>query len=272
MDLEVLYQRYTRCEISTRASALAYHTLLGIVPAVGISFWYLKSISLTDKYFSMTRKLVLSQLNISSSQVFEKYFDKLTSQVAGNSWGWIGLVLLIYTVWNLIAKFGQSLDFILTSQARQRKHHLLHAFWLTLRRMFVMLVLPVALVLSVIVTQWIRKDSIFHYLFQLDTVGPYFALPLAWISSIVAFSIVYYFVPRVKVPWRQALKGALIVAPVSELVRFLFGVYNSYAVSVHKIYGVLAVIPLFILWVQISWTLLLSGALFIRVPSSIPED
>jgi membrane protein len=271
MDLEKLYKRFVHCEVSIRASALAYHTLLGIVPAVGISFWYLKSIQLTDRYFSLTRNFVLSQLNIGSSQVFEKYFDKLTGQVAGNSWGWIGLVLLIYTVWNLIAKFGQSLDFIVTSQARQQKHDLVHAFWLTFRRLFVMAALPIALMLSVIMTQWIRKDSVFHRLFEMKAVGPVFALPLAWLSSIVAFSLVYYFVPRVKVPWRQAIKAALIVAPVSELVRFLFGVYNSYAVSVHKIYGVLAVVPLFILWVQISWTLLLVGALFIRVPSTLTE-
>src|SRR5207249_161342 len=105
-----IFRLYQKAELYTRAAALAYHTLLGIVPTIGISFWYLSHIHLTDKWLALTKDFISDQLNVSSSDVFEQYFDKLTGNVGGGSWGWVGLILLLYTVWGLIAKLGDSLD------------------------------------------------------------------------------------------------------------------------------------------------------------------
>ena len=130
-----------------------------------------------------------------------------------------------------------------------------------------MLVLPIALGLSLVLSQWVRQDSWLHYILDIKTVGAVFALPVAWSTSIFAAFLVYHFIPKYKIPWKQSLKAAVIVGPTSEIVRYGFGVYNGYAVSVHKIWGVLAVIPMFILWVQVAWFILLFGAFIIRLPN-----
>lgn len=267
---KAIYNRYEEADISMGSAALAFHSILAIVPILGVVFWYLASIQLTDQWLTAARTWILAQLNVSSSVEFTQHFNRLTKAVHGYSWGWIGFAVLIYSAYNLIDKFGTSLDRILGSARPKGSKHDLYANFtfavLLGRRMLVMLALPVALVISLSLSQWVRRDSWLHYLFDLKTFGPYFAMPLAWVSTIVSVFLVYLFVPKKHVPGREALKAALVVGPVMELVRYGFGLYNTFAVSTHKIYGVLAVIPLFVMWVQISWTVLLCGALLIRLP------
>lgn len=264
----LLIKRYSSSEISLRAAALAFHTLLGIIPTVGLLFWYLSHIGVTQKWLAETKTFILNQLNFGSSTQFINYFEKLTEKVHGSSWGWVGLFIFAYTAYSLVSKFGDSVDEIIGThpelQSSPRK-------WveLFLRRVFAMLALPLALAFSLALSQWLRKDSILHYFFEIKTVGAFLAMPLAWAGSIVSAFVVYYFIPKEPVRWKQALKAACIVGPASELLRWGFGLYSQYAISVHKIYGVFAVLPLFVLWVQMAWTILLCGALFIRfVPRS----
>lgn len=259
----ILFQRYQTAEISFRAAALAFHTLLGIIPTVGLVFWYLTHLGITQKWFAATKEFILNQLNVSSSSQFLQYFEKLTAKVHGASWGWVGLLIFAYTAYSLVSKFGESVDKILGTHAERKSTPRKWAV-LFLRRVFAMLALPLALAVSLALSQWIRSDSILHDVFQIKTFGNYLALPLAWAGSIVSAFLVYYFIPREKVRAAQALKAACIVGPLSEVVRYGFGVYNHYAISVHKIYGVFAVVPMFVLWVEIAWILLLCGALFIK--------
>ncbi len=100
-------------------------------------------------------------------------------------------------------------------------------------------------------------------MFHVRVVGPIFALPLAWGATIVAVFLLYWLVPRLRTPWVGALKVAFLVVPALELLRYLFAIYTRYVVAHDKIYGVFTVVPLFILYVQCVWILLLSGALLI---------
>lgn len=259
------YRQFWKADVPVRAAALGFHTLLAIVPCVGLVFWYLSRINVLDQWRDLVKGFVLDQLNTSSSEVFSHYFEILTGTVSGGSWGWIGLGVFIYTAWNMIARFGDSLDIILGSVP---EHPSVKLSYLQLigRRILIMLGLPIAMTISLGVSQWIRQDSWFHYLVSWKAVGPIIALPVAWLTGVVATFFVYYFVPRIHVRWTEALKAAAIVVPLTEVVSYGFGVYNAHAVSVYKVYGVLAVIPIFILWIQLFWMILLAGALLIEFP------
>lgn len=255
--------RFFAAEIPVRAAALAYHTLLAIVPILGLLFWYLNTIGVTQDWMEVIKGYVLTHLNVSASGNFLDHFEKLTASVRGATAGWTGIVLLAYTMWSLITKFGDSVDTVLLIGPEQPTVSL-SFLKLTLRRLFVMFGLPISLVLSLIVTQWIREDSWLHRIFQVKRVGPLLALPVTWGVDIFALFLIYLFVPRRILRWREAFKAALIVGPALELTRWGVGAFNRYSVSVHKIYGVLAAIPMLVLWIQIAWMIVLAGALFVR--------
>ncbi len=267
-----LFHRYQRCEISMRAAALAYHTVLGIVPTLGMLFWYLESTPLQKKWLTQTRTFIVQHLTVDSGTTFATQFEKLTSQVHGHSWGWIGLFIFIYTTWNLVARFGSSLDFILTSRETETPPEPIGLLLLFGKRAMAMLVLPVALALSVVLSSWVKEDSWFHYILEFKTIGKFIAIPTAWLGAILSATLIYFFIPSQPVKLRQALKAGLVAGPLSEIVRYGFGLYNVRAVSVHKIYGVLAVIPMFILWIQVAWTILLASALLIELIPRGPKQ
>jgi len=256
-------QRLQAGDLLIRSSALAYHTLLGIVPLVGLVFWYLKKIGVADHWIGLTRTFILERLNVTSSEMFLKYFNGLTEKVEGESWGWVGLILLLYSSWSLLGKFSGSLDAVVSGENPTLKT--LEAFtkvWS--RRLVSMVCLPLALMVSLVLSHWIREDSWAHRLFEVPHLGAFIALPIAWMSIIVAVFFIYYFIPSKKIPAKRALMVALVIGPLLEILRASLGIYAHYAVSMHKIYGILSVVPLFMLWIQLSWALLLAGAIWLR--------
>lgn len=258
------YRRYRKSEIPTRAAALAYYTLLSVVPIVTLVFWYLEHIGVSNRWVNLAKHYLLSQLDFSPNSVLMKYFDRFVAAPKGHSWGWIGLILLSYTFLGLIQKFGWSLDAVIDT-GHEHPNVLKRGFLQsTAWHLIVILTLPLALLSSLVVTQWIRRDSWLHYLTVLPTVGPLIALPISWAVDIVALFLVYYFIPRSYVPVSQALRAALVAGPAIEISRYLFGLYAGYAVSLHKIYGIFVVVPLFILWVHLLWLIILCAGLLIR--------
>ena len=261
------YRRYKKAEIQSHSAELAYHTVLAVVPVIGLTFWYLKSIDISQRWFNLTKNFLLSRLNVGSDHLLVQYFDQLTLPINSRSWGLVGLFIIFYTAWNLIAKFSISMDTILDATmdpARIVKSGIIR---LGARRLTAMLLLPVALTLALVATQWLRKCLWVIYLTNLDTVGPWITVAIAWGTDIVLIFLIYYLVPRIHVPWNQALKVASIVGPAAEITRLILGHYSRSMVLLHRIYGIFVVIPLFIFWVQVVWMIILSGTLFIRLPA-----
>ena len=263
-----LWGRFRQAEVPVRAAALAYHSLLGVVPVVGLIFWYLSWIGVTKRWMQMTQTFILENLNVNASAQVMKTFEKLTGSIQGHSWGVIGLLVFLYTGFNLIMKFGDSIDVIIDSDFERPRRVSIGWIALFIRRLFILGGMPIALMASLVITTWIRYESWLSPLFKMKSVGAVLAMPVAWTVDIGAIFFVYWLVPSRPIPWKQAMRAALIAGPLFELGKFLIGFYNRYAISVHKIYGALAAIPLFFVWVQFAWMIILSGALLIRLHES----
>jgi membrane protein len=264
-EAKIFGQRFKSSEIPLRASALAYHTILAIVPVIGLVFLYLKKIGITRKWHQKAQEFVISHLNVSSSDDFLKTFTKLTTSVSGATAGWIGVGIIIYTAYSMMTRLGNSLDVIYNTSPAAPEFKI--GFLKLLgRRFFVLLCLPVALLASLAAASWLRDDSILKYVFKLEIVGSWFALPLPVLIDTIAFALVYQFIPQRPISGKQALKAAFVTSTFFEIARFGVGEYNRHALMTQKIYGALSVIPVFIIWVQLAWIILLTGTLFIRIP------
>jgi membrane protein len=79
------------------------------------------------------------------------------------------------------------------------------------------------------------------------------------IVDVFAYAALYVFVPNRRVSWRDALIGGLIAAVLAEMVKGMFGIFVSRG-SARSVYGAFAVLPLFLVWVYLSWYVLLFGA------------
>jgi len=186
-------------EIWMRSSALAFHTLLAIVPVFGLLSWSLNSFGVTEQSLALLKQFVLSHLNVLAIEDFQSLFDRFSAIIANRKWGMMGGFILIYAAWGMVSKFGASLDFILKVKSADQIDFTLNFLRLTLRRAIAMLGLPVVVLLSIGVATWIREESWIKQIFSIETAGPFFALPLAWSVNIFALWLLYYFVPKRKV-------------------------------------------------------------------------
>ena len=80
--------------------------------------------------------------------------------------------------------------------------------------------------------------------------------------ELVAFLLLYRVVPHRTVQWRHAFAGALLATVVFEFVKWGMGVYLGTFRSYEKLYGTVAFIPIFLLWIYLSWVAVLLGASF----------
>lgn len=80
--------------------------------------------------------------------------------------------------------------------------------------------------------------------------------------ELVAFLLLYRVVPHRTVQWRHALAGALLATVVFEFVKWGMGIYLGTFRSYEKLYGTVAFIPIFLLWIYLSWVAVLLGASF----------
>lgn len=211
----------------------------------------------------MTRQYVLDHLNVSSSATFLKHFDEISLKVQGIGWGWAGFLVLLYTSVSLMAKFGRGLDSVMNVPT-DLKGDWIQKGKVWLRRACGLMGLPLALTFSVVASQWIKEDSWFNQLVEIKHLGTFLALPLSWATTITSVFFVYYFIPSQRVGVKAAFKLALLIGPTLELLRICVGLYAKSAFAGQKIYGVFVVVPVFILWIQLSWAVLLSGAVLLK--------
>jgi membrane protein len=76
----------------------------------------------------------------------------------------------------------------------------------------------------------------------------------------VAFFLLYRIVPHRTVPWRHALIGGIVAAFLFEAAKQLFAVYVRYAAAYNVVYGTFSAVPVFLIWVYLSWLVILFGA------------
>lgn len=88
--------------------------------------------------------------------------------------------------------------------------------------------------------------------------------------EMLAFAAVFKVVPHRTVHWRHALAGAVLSVLLFEAVKWGIGLYLGSFGSYQKIYGPLAFVPIFLLWVYLGWSSILFGASFASSMSRVP--
>jgi membrane protein len=257
------WKRYSKARINSLAASLAFHSLLSLVPLITLGFWYLNNAGITQKWVDIARNWIFSHFDFAEGSRVLDIFNSLTTQTQSSSWGWIGLAIFIYTSINLLMSIGDALDQVL--KAREVEINLSQGVIITLlRRLLFLILLPLVLILSSALMGWVRSDSWLKVLFEMDTVGRYFALPLPWSLDLLAFFLLYHYVPNTRVSPSQALRAALFATPFFILGKYAMSHYSAYALTTQKIYGAFAVIPMLMLWTYWAWIIVLGGALFVR--------
>lgn len=261
-------QDFIEDKCSLRASALTYYSILSLVPILALFFGIAKGFGLDENL----RQNIMESTS-QNQEMFLYLFDfaeKTLDNAKGGLVAGIGIIVLLYTILNTLSLIEESFNAIWrVKQAR------------TIMRKFtdylsMMLLAPFMLIFSSSITVFLSTNlKTVAAKTGVDTVvGPVldFGLQLTPLFVIwLLFLSVYMIMPNKKVDF----KGALFAAVVSGSAYYGFEwAYITFQVGVSKynaIYGSFAALPLFLVWLQISWTLVLFGAELSFAYSSMDE-
>jgi len=250
--LSVVINGFFQDNCMLRATALAYTTILSIVPFLAVVFAISKGLGVQN---SETLRYLLLNASAGNTEAVD-YLLQYVNNTNVTTLGVIGVGTLLFTVISLMGNIETAFNKIWNV-----KHG--RTMWRKFTDFFsIILVAPVLLGIAVSLSVTMQHDSILQGLLSIDAVNyVYFRLlkliPTVMIWFLLFFS--YAFIPNLKVRAGSAFVGALIGVVLWKSVE---NVYISYLVGANNyniIYGSFAQFPLFLLWIYISWLIVLFG-------------
>jgi membrane protein len=238
--------------ILLRASALAYSTILAIVPILAIAFSVMKGLGAqTHLERAMIKYLTADQEEL-TSRIFD-YIANTDFKVLGA----MGTIMLIYAVLVMLGNVEQTFNhFWGVERSRRFVRRLSNYFSILLLGPLVM-VISTAMIASFpssIAAQILSRYEVFQWAFRLfDSMLP---KVLLW----AAFTAMYILIPNTKVRLIPALVAGIACGTLWEIAFKVFTEFNVGITNYNKIYGTFAVLPVFIIWLFISWIIVLIGA------------
>ena len=238
-----------------RAMGLVYTTLLSIVPLLAVSFSVLKGFGVHNQVEPMLLNLLkpLGEQGVEITDKIIGFVDNVNVKVLGS----LSLVFLFYTVISLLTKIEQALN----NTWRIRKYR--GIMQRITEYISVVMVGPVLIFSAIGLTASISTSSAATALESMHGYGT-----LIWIISklasflmiTAAITFIYVLVPNEKVKLKSAFTGAVVAALLWKLTGWVFSSFVAGSVKYSAIYSGFAVIVIFMIWLYLSWLILLVGA------------
>lgn len=250
-----LLRDWLRGAISVQAMSLAYTTLLSLVPLMVFSFSILKGLGARGDLRFILHEF-FRPLGDASAQLTETVMQ-FVANMRGDLLGSIGLAFLVYTVITTIQKVEASFNF-LWHVNRPRSFARRFTEYLS-----VMILGPILLAVALGMLGSAEQSPFAKWLAAVT--------PLAWILSTairllpyvivtIVFTFMYAFIPNTKVQFKAALIGGVTSGIIWALMGQLFTTFIVYSSSLVAIYTGFAVVLITLVWVYLSWLILLIGA------------
>lgn len=241
--------------ITLRAMSLVYTTLLAMVPLLAVSISVLKGFGVHDQ-LEPTLTGILAPLGEQSAEISAHivgFVDNMKIGVLGA----LGLGLLIFTAVSLIQKIEAAFNY---TWRLQNSRSLMQRFSDYLS---VILVGPVLVFSAVGITASLGSNQIVEFLNTLPYMNGLLHLMgklLPFLLVIAAFTFVYMLVPNTRVKFRSAFYGAVIAGVIWQVSGILFTSFVGGSTSYTAIYSGFAILLVFMIWLYLSWVILLIGA------------
>ncbi len=242
-------------QLILRAMSLAYMTLLSLVPLLAVSFSVLKAFGVHNQVEPFLYNFLLP-LGPKGEELTKRIIE-FVENVRVGVLGSIGLIFLLYTVIALIHEIEEAFKYIWKIK---RPRSFIRRFS---DYMSIILIGPVLIFSAIGLTASIMSTTFVQKLVAIEPFGTavYFAGKLIpYIFVCFAFTFVYIFIPNIKVRFKSALVGGLLAGVLWETTGWVFASFIVSSTKYTAIYSGFAILILFIIWLYISWLILLVGA------------
>jgi membrane protein len=234
------------------ASSLAYTTLLSIVPLIGVLFSFFGNFPVFKDISEILQDFIFENFVPAFGHTVEDYLIRFS--IRASQLTITGITVLVLIALLMMATIESALNHIWNVLTRRNTLARFLVYWaiLTLG--------PILIGASLYTTSYLLALPVVSSVDESLMITSRLLVFLPVVTTAAAFSLMYILIPNCYVNWRYAVIGGVTAAVFFELAKYSFGLYVKSVPTYQAIYGAIAIIPMFLIWVYLSWLIVLLGA------------
>ena len=250
----ILVNRFSTDKISNKAAALTYSTLLSIVPILAILFGIARGFGFDNLLQQQIERGLWGGATEATNYIFN-FVESYLSQTQGGVFLGVGLIALFWTFISLVNNMESIFNDIWYVKKDRSPYRKVTDY-------FSMLILmPLLIIISGGLS--IFMSTLFSGIEGYALIAPvmkFFIRLIPFALSWLMFTGLYIFMPNTKVKFVYALIAGILAGTMFQLFQYLYISGQVWVSKYNAIYGSFAALPLFLLWLQVSWTICILGA------------
>ena len=251
--IQLIWLRFTQDRCLQIAANLTFTTLLSLVPLITIALTMFAAFPVFDEFSKNTTDFLQSNMMPSgAAAIISKYLHQFTESATKLTA--MGIVFLVLTAMSMMLTIDHAFNLIWRVAHPRSLVKKLVVYWAVLT------LAPLLVGASLSLTSWLVGLSM-GYVQQIPLVGVGVLKLLPMLFTTIAFTLLFQLVPNRYVPFDHALIGGFVAAVLFESMNLVFGSYIKHFPTYTLVYGAFAAVPIFLMWIYLSWITILLGAI-----------
>lgn len=250
--LRFLTRHFFEDNCQQKAASLTYTTMLSIVPVLTVLLMILSSVPALASVRAQIYEVIYSNLLPQSSMQVSEYINSFAEKSSNLTI--IGAMVLFFTTIMTLTTIERAFNQIWRVESRSGGIKSLLRYWT------IVTLGPMVLGTAFIASSTVQSLSFLNR--QIAGYGIDWGFWVQVVSvgiTMAGFIGMYWFIPKARVPAKNAAIAGVFVTIIFELMKHLFGTVMANFTSYEAIYGAFAALPIFLLWIYLSWNLILLG-------------
>ena len=253
--VRITFRTFAENRMGFQCVSLSYFVTLAIVPLLAVVFAVSGGLGLSDKLFEILTKSIPGNPEI-ISMVMEKAGNILNTAQSG-AVGFIGALTFLWAIFWLMFQIERIFNNVWGIRKIPRKMYKRFSFYL-----LTLFLLPfIVIVFSFGIVFYSNLPSLLGVdVGDVRVIVQLLGWLIFYLISVFTFSVMYKWIPVPKIKYINALKAALVSGFVFVLFQYIYLETQVFVSRLNDVYGVLAAIPLFLVWLNFSWQIIIYGA------------
>ncbi len=249
------WEGLVRTDVFTLSAALTFKIVFSLVPFLAVMLAFFKGFGGLSGLAKDAKVFIVKNVTGNLGEQISSHLDQFIESVNATAIGVAGVLVLLYTSLSLLDTVEKTFNRIWGIKTPRALLRRFTVYWTILT------VSPVALGAMLAMKTFVESNRLYLWLGErfpfagkaILTIAPFL---FAW----VFFSLIYVIVPNTRVRLGSAFVGAVVAGTAWNAMTGLYVWYNARIMTSYTFYGSLGSIPIFLLWVYLSWIIVLFGA------------
>lgn len=253
-------QRFREDRCMRVAGALSFTTLLALVPLTAVTFAAFSRFEIFESWMLTAQEFIYSNFVPAAGETVNRYLRKFAANADRLTvWGLLFLALTSLMVMATIERIFNDIWHV--PHSRRRLHRYLAYIAL-------LLLGPVLIGISLSSTSYLISLPLFSPRASLGGLKIYLLVLTPIVFELLAFWALYVIVPNYRVRLRHGLIGSVFATAMFEIAKRGFAFFVTHSSTYKTVYGAVAALPVFLIWIYLTWVIILAGAV---MTATLPE-